>query len=198
MAIKVIGITGQVGSGKSAVANIMKDRFDAYLILTDIIAHNLMKKGAICYQLIINYFGNEILDETREINRSKLSNIVFRDANKLSDLNDMVHPYVMNIVFDDIRRLKKENSLKYVIIETAILIESGYKEICDEIWYVTISNETRRERLRKSRGYSDEKIDNILKNQLNDKALRENSTRIIDNNGKTDDLRKQIELLLVN
>lgn len=197
MALKIIGITGQVGSGKSTVANIMKDSFNAHLILTDIIAHDYMKKGAICYQLIINYFGNDILDESGEIDRRKLSQIVFKDSTKLNDLNDMVHPYVMNYVFDEIRRLKKENRVEYVIIETALLIEAGYKEICDEVWYVTISDETRRERLRKSRGYSDEKIASILKNQLEEKIMHENSTGIIDNNGEMDEIIKQIELLLV-
>lgn len=197
MDLKIIGITGQVGSGKSTVANIIKEKYDAHLILTDLIAHELMRKGAICYQLIVNYFGKDILDDTGEIERNKLSRIVFQDSLKLSDLNDMVHPYVMNYVFDEITRLKQEDKVKYVVIETALLIEAGYKEICDEVWAVTISDEIRRERLRKSRGYSSEKIDSILKNQLKDEIIRENSTAIINNNGKIDEIIKQIEFLLV-
>ncbi|ROR29359.1 dephospho-CoA kinase [Mobilisporobacter senegalensis] len=197
MALKIIGITGQVGSGKSTVADIMKDKYGAHLILTDVIAHELMKKGAVCYQLIVNYFGKGIVDEVGEIDRSKLSQIVFHDSEKLADLNDMVHPYVMNYAFDEIRRLTKENKVDYVVIETALLIEAGYKEICDEVWAVTVSSKVRKERLSRSRGYSDEKIESILKNQLKDEIIRENATGIINNNGTIDEIIKQIELLLV-
>lgn len=196
MNLKIIGITGQVGSGKSTVADIMKEKYGAYLILTDNIAHDLMRKGAICYRLIVNYFGEKILDDMEEIDRNKLSQIVFRDPVKLSDLNDMVHPYVMNFVFDEIKRLKSAGNVVYIVIETALLIEAGYKEICDEVWAVTISDKVRSERLKKSRGYSDKKIASILKNQLKDEIIRENSTSFICNNGDRNELEKQIELLI--
>ena len=197
MDLKIIGITGQVGSGKSTVANIMKEKYGAHLILTDNIAHDLMKKGSICYGLIVNYFGETILDEKKEIDRNKLSQIVFKDSLKLSDLNDIIHPYVMNYVFDEINRLNMEGHVKYLVIETALLIEAGYKEICDEVWAVTLLDQVRRERLKKSRGYSDEKIDSILKNQLEDEIIQKNATNIIINNGDKQQLADQIKQLLL-
>lgn len=197
MDLKIIGITGQVGSGKSTVANIMKEKYGAHLILTDNIAHDLMKKGGICYGLIVNDFGETILDERKEIDRNKLSQIVFKDSVKLSDLNDMAHPYVMNYVFDEINRLNIAGNVKYLVIETALLIEAGYKEICDEVWAVTLLDKVRRERLKKSRGYSDEKIDSILKNQLEDEIIQRNATNIIINNGDKQQLADQIKQLLL-
>lgn len=198
MAIKIIGITGQVGSGKSTVAKLIQERCSAHLLIADDIGRRLMDKDNISYGLIVNYFGKEIVNDDLSINRNKLGEIVFRDPDKLETLNSFIHPYVMNEVFDEIQRIKKEYKEGIILIEAAILIESGYKEICDEIWYVAISQEVRENRLKTNRGYSLEKIMEILKNQLSDEEFRANATMTINNNGNLEDIIAQIEHLLVN
>lgn len=196
--MKVIGITGQVGSGKSAIAKMMEKQLGVHLILTDEIAKELMKPGQISYQRILHDFGTDILNGQLEIDRNKLSSIVFLDRSKLKILNENVHPYVMDAVKEEIKIVKKENYASAILIETALLIEAGYQSICDEVWYVSVSDETRRKRLKESRGYTDEKIDSILANQLSDDEFREKCTKIIENNSQIEEIAERIQLMLVN
>lgn len=194
--VKVIGITGQVGSGKSTVAQVMRDEFGAYLLNTDQIAHDLMAKGGISYELIVSHFGCRILDEAQEIDRKVLGQIVFENPRELEELNAMVHPFVMNVVMDEISRYCAEHDKGSILVETAILIESGYMEICDEVWYVRTSDAVRRQRLKESRGYTDEKIDSILANQLSDEEILKHNVKIFQNDAGIEEIKAQIELLL--
>lgn len=103
--MKVIGITGGIGSGKSLVADIMIKKYNAYFINTDRIAYEQMLPGGISYKGVVDYFGKEILKEDGTIDRSKLSKIVFSDKEKLRKLNSLTHPNVLTEV-------KKKSSKK--------------------------------------------------------------------------------------
>jgi dephospho-CoA kinase len=202
--MKIIGLMGGVGSGKSTVADILEKEYGAHLIITDDIAKKLSEKGEESYQLIVSYFGNEILREDGEIDRKKLSGIVFADKNKLNKLNSFTHPLVMKHVINEIEQIKAYNEQKdveeqipYVVIETALLIEAGYRNLCDTVWYVAVDDEIRKQRLMSSRGYSEEKIAAILKNQMSDKDFDDNCDKVLYNNGNIFDLRKEIQLLMV-
>lgn len=193
--MKVIGITGGIGSGKSFIAGIMKENFHAYLINTDQIAHKLMEKGRISYELIVRYFGEKVLDTEGEIDRGALGRIVYQDPDKLLTLNSFTHPYVMEYVKRLIEERRRESET-LICIETALPIEAGLKEFCDAIWYVYAPENTRRERLIRSRNYEKEKIDQILKNQISDRDYRKASTHIIINDCPKEKIVGQIEVLL--
>lgn len=202
--MKIIGLMGGVGSGKSTVADILEKEYGAHLIITDDIAKKLSEKGEESYQLIVSYFGNEILREDGEIDRKKLSGIVFADKDKLNKLNSFTHPLVMKHVINEIEQIKAYNAqtnieeqIPYVVIETALLIEAGYRDLCDTVWYVAVDEEIRKQRLMSSRGYSEEKIAAILKNQMSDKDFDDNCDNVLYNNGNIHDLRKEIQLLMV-
>ncbi len=197
MAIKIIGITGQVGSGKTTVANIMREIYGAHILIADSIANELMQKGGISYRLICNNFGDSILDEEGNINKKLLSEIVFQDIEKLEILSSLIHPFVMNYIFDEIRIISKEANDGYIVIESAILIEAGYKEICDEVWYVQVNEQEREHRLIHSRGYTKEKIQSILKNQLSNEEFIQNASHIIYNNGELESIKEQLKYILV-
>lgn len=196
--MKVIGITGGAGSGKSAVMDLIERHFSAYCILTDDVARELMKRGEKSYQLVVEYFGKEILNDEQEIDRLKLSRIVFQNPEKLEKLNSFTHPYVKKTIIKEIDKIKKENNFQFIFIEAAILIEAGFADICDEIWYIFAAEELRRRRLKESRGYSDEKIDSIVKNQLSEKKFRDICRHTIENNGNLDDVLGKIEDILVS
>lgn len=201
--MKVIGLTGGVGSGKTTVADILKTQFHAHLIITDDVARKLSEKGEKSYRKIVEYFGSGILKEDGQIDRSKLATIVFHDKEKLEKLNSLTHPYVKEYVINEIDRIRKENcgqteKIPYIVIETALLIDAGYRDLCDEVWYVAVSEQVRRERLMSKRGYSHQKIDSILKNQMSDREFSDNCDKILYNNGNIDNLKKEIEFLLVN
>jgi dephospho-CoA kinase len=195
--MKVIGITGGIGSGKSLIADIMRDTFHAYLINTDQIAHKFMEKGEITYQLIIEYFGEEILSPSGEINRGALGKIVYKDGDKLLKLNSFSHPYVMDYVRSLIAEKQKEKT-ELICVETALPIEAGLKDFCDAIWYVYAPETVRRERLKLSRNYDEKKMDEIFKNQISDTEYRKASTHVIINDCPFEKITEQIQILLEN
>lgn len=195
---------GGVGSGKSTVAHILEEKHGAHLIITDDIAKKLYEKGEESYQKIVSYFGEGILNKDGDIDRKKLSKIVFADKEKLEKLNSFVHPLVMKHVIEDIENIKisnenkpKEKQIPYIVIETALLIEAGYRDLCDTVWFVAVKEEVRKQRLMNTRGYSEEKINAILKNQMSFKDFSDNCDRILYNNGDLYELEKEIQFLLV-
>lgn len=193
--MKVIGITGGIGSGKSLVADIMKENFHAYLISTDQIAHMLMEKGKPSYNRILQYFGDEILNTSGEIDRKALGRIVYQDTEKLLTLNSFTHPFVMDYVKSLIKEKHKEGE-SLICVETALPAEAGLKEFCDAIWYVYAPEQIRRRRLIHSRNYGMEKIEKIFKSQISDSAYRRESTHIIMNDCPREKIIEQIEKLL--
>lgn len=194
--MKIIGITGGIGSGKSLVANLLKENYGAHILNTDRIAREQMEVGGVSYEPVVNLFGNEILSEDKTINRSKLAEIVFHDKEKLLKLNELTHPKVLVEVQQEILSLKKQGKIPYLIIETALMIESGYDATCDEVWYVYAPAEDRRKRLKEERSYSDEKIDSIFASQSTSEAFRKRFHKVIENTGDIENLKQQVEKLL--
>lgn len=197
MRLKVIGLTGGVGSGKSMVSKLLKEKFSCYLLIADDIGRECMKSGQEAYKKIVTMFGNEILLDNKEINRKKLGEIVFWEPILLEKLNAIIHPCVRNYIETEMKKMVDSQQYHFIVIESAILIEAGYQDLCDEIWYVYVKEEIRKIRLKKSRGYTEKKIDQIIKNQLSEKEFRMYATRVIDNNGSRKNLEEELEKLLV-
>lgn len=193
--MKVLGITGGIGCGKSFILKQLKDDYGAYIIETDSLAHSLMKKGQIIYDAIVKEFGEEILSLDGEIDREKLGKIVFSDKDKLKKLNSISHPLVKQYILDDIQKKRALNTKLYVI-EAALLIQDGYKTICDQIWYIWASEETRINRLMSNRGYSLEKCKQVIKNQENEDYYRKYTNYTINNEKSIEDSSKQLKVLL--
>lgn len=189
--MKIIGITGGIGTGKSTVLNILKEKYNAYIIETDKLAHTLMLPGKTAYKGIVDTFSDDILNEDRTINREKLGNIVFKDKEKLQALNEIVHPAVKAFILEDIKKRKEENQISYYVIEAALLIEDGYKEICDELWYVYVEKGERIRRLLLGRGSDVSKWEKVINSQSDEEFYRKNCDKIIDN-GKSVEFTENI------
>ena len=101
--------------------------------------------------------------------------------NKRKFLNGIVHPLVKKYITEEIGWIRCAEKYDYVFVEAALLIEDHYDIICDELWYIYADEETRRERLKSSRRYSDEKIDSVFASQLSDEQFRSHCSRVIDN-----------------
>lgn len=194
--MKVIGITGGIGSGKSLVADIMIMKYKAYLINSDRIAKEQMKPDGISYAGVVEYFGKDILNTDGTINRNKLSDIVFNDRDKLLKLNSLTHPNVLLAVQKVITEKRQSNTVPFCLIETALMIESGYDFVCDEVWYVHSSPNIRRNRLKQYRGYSDEKIDAIFESQSREDDFFKRFTKVIYNDCDICRLEEQIDGLV--
>ena len=194
--MKVIGITGGIGSGKSLVANLLRDKYGAHILDTDRIAKEQMEPKGASYQAVVDYFGKDILSGNGLIDRSKLAAIVFNDKEKLLKLNDLTHPKVLLAVREEIQVIRDKKIAPYLVVETALMIESGYDFICDEVWYVHTPEEERRNRLKKERNYSDEKINCIFESQSKADAFRKRFLKVIENVGDKGKLEQQVEQLL--
>ena len=193
--MRIIGITGGIGTGKTKVLNILHDNFGAYIVEADKVAHQLMLPGNEIYKELVSCFGEEILTEAKEVDRQKLSGIVMNDETSLQKLNSIVHPGVKAFIRHDIEE-KKAQDVEYYIIEAALLIQDNYKEICDEIWAVTADLEIRISRLEENRGFTKEKALKYIKNQPVEAFYSSNSDAVIVNNGAESDLIKSIDDLL--
>ena len=189
----VIGITGGVGCGKSTVMSIMKEKYGFVLLEADKIGHMLMEPGQKVYEKIVAHFGEGILTLDKCIDRKKLGEIVFANETELEYLNSLIHPGVRDYIE---HRLQNAAADEKILIESAILVESGYKDICDEIWYIYADEEVRRDRLKKSRGYTDEKVDSVINNQFTDEEFRENADRVINNDKSIENTELQIKKIV--
>ena len=127
--MKTIGITGGIGCGKSAVLAMIENNYNARIVEADRVGHEVMEKGGEAYNKIVDYFTEDILDTDRNIDRKKLASIVFNNKEKLEKLNSFVHPAVKHEIIRRKEQAQKDN-IDFFIIEAALLIEAGYRDIC--------------------------------------------------------------------
>lgn len=193
----VLGITGGIGAGKSRILKHLKEEYGAIILEADKLAHELTQPGKDIYNRILSEFGEEILlnDESGCIDRAKLSAIVFKDEEKLRLLNNITHPMVKQYILNDIEE-KRACGVSLYVIEAALLIEDGYDKICDSIWYVYASEETRIARLMDNRGYSRQKCIDIINSQSGDEYYRKYANFTINNEKNFENSTKQIKVQL--
>lgn len=190
--MKVIGITGGVGCGKSAILKKLKEKYSCFIFLADDAAKELEKKGNACYESLVELLGENVLGEDREIIPSKMAEAVFENPSLLEKVNAIVHPAVKKYILDSIEEKKNDGLYEYFFLEAALLIECGYNEVVDEMWYIFAEEKIRRMRLKNSRGYTDEKIDSIMKSQLSEAEFKAGSDFTVDNSGDIDNTMSQI------
>lgn len=193
--MKIIGITGGIGSGKTAVLNILKSDYGAFVMEADVLAHCLMKPGQMSYNDIVNAFGQDILMEDGAIDRKKLGQVVFNDEEKLKILNSITHPNVKKAILSSIEE-KEIAGCDLYVLEAALLIQDGYLDICDEMWFVYADLEKRIERLCMYRGFTRERAAKVIRSQAPDEYYEMNCAKKIDNSGDIDELKKQISIAM--
>ena len=189
--MKVIGITGGVGSGKSEVLGILKRDFGAELLIADEIAHQVMEPGMPAYRRIVEALGTDFLSADGSIDRKALAKRLFGDGEALGTVNSIVNPTVWQAIEEGIRCSRKE----LVIVEAA-LFDEEHNGLFDQVWYIFTSEENRISRLMKSRGYSREKCLDIMRSQKSESEFRAMADRVIDNNKTVADVKRQIETIL--
>lgn len=192
----VIGLTGGIASGKSTVSAKLKD-LGAYIIDVDVLARDVVSKGEIAYNRIVQSFGPDILLKTGEINRKKLGNIVFSDKKKLALLNSITHPEIISRVKDKIAELKAAGK-KVIVVDAAILIEMGLYKYVDSVWVVVVDRETQIKRLMKRDKFDYEDSENRINSQFTNEVRKKYADVIIDNNRPFEEVERKIEELWNN
>ena len=186
--VKVIGLTGSIACGKSTVSQYLITH--GYKVLdADCISKEALNPGTSCFFEVERLFQ---CVENGVVNRQKLGQIVFADHEKLRLLNQIMHPAVKASIVKMIQE-QEESQTTYFVIEAALLIEEQYHLICDELWYIYCDENIRRERLKSSRGYTDEKINAIMGSQLSEQNFRKECQIMIDNSGDFEDTCYQID-----
>lgn len=191
--MKVIGITGGVGCGKTQVLAYIKGKYNCEVILSDEVAHKVKEPGQACYEALVTLLGKEVLATDGQIDRASMAEKIFKDEVLLKQVNALIHPAVKEYNLKAIERAREKDELDFLFIEAALLIEDGYEQIVDELWYIYATEAARRKRLKESRSYSDEKITGILSRQLSEDEYRRHCKVVIDNSGKLEDTHKQID-----
>ena len=190
MSIKkyLIGLTGNIATGKSAVLRMFR-RLGARVIDADALVYQLMVKGTPVWQAILDEFGEGILGPEGEIDRGKLGAIVFADAEALKRLEAIVHPAVTACVDELIRQATEP----VVVVEAIKLIEAGWHRTCDALWVVTCPKELQLERLMRMRKLNREEA--LLR--IEAQSPQENKVAladvVIDNSGNLKEMREQVE-----
>lgn len=192
--MKVIGITGGIGSGKSTVSNIIKNN-NFPLIDCDEISRELTQNDDAVLSEISRCFGDSVFDDNGNLLRQELANIVFSDSSKKKILEDIVVTRIFEIVRDD---LSKHRSLgtKLVFIDAPLLIETGLNRLCDVCVLVTADIETRINRVEKRDGISRDRVLERINNQMPESEKKAVADELIDNSGSIEYLNNSVERLI--
>ena len=175
--MKIIGITGGIGAGKTTVCNMFKE-LGAETCDADEIAREKEKKGGAAYNEIKECFGPEIISENGDLNRKKLAGIVFSDKEKLEKLNKIVHKYV----FEEIKEKIKSCSSDVLCLDVPLLFSSEFPIKCDYTVGVLAEREERIKRVEKRSGMSRDEIIKRIDNQISDDELLKKADFIVENN----------------
>jgi len=188
----VIGVTGNIGSGKTTVSRIL-EKYGAYVINADKIAKEVLLKGGPGYKDTLEFFGEGILQENGEIDRKKLGDIVFSDKEKLIVLNGTTHKHVLRKIDEEINKIRQEKSHRIVCLDVPLLFESGLDEVCDVTWVVDAAEEVKLRRVMERDKMDLEAARARLKSQTPSDVIRQKADRVIDNDAGYDEL----EVLIV-
>lgn len=191
--MRTIGITGGIGAGKSLVLHYIQEHYPARIYKADEIANYLKEPGQSCYRPIVGLLGEQVLSGNGTIDKNKMAELIFTNPGLLEQVNAIIHPAVKSFVITRIEEEKNKKEKTFFILEAALLIEEGYDEIMDELWYIRAGEKSRSSRLQLSRQYSGEKIQNIMRHQLRDEEFIKCCKVVIDNNGSPEDTYKQID-----
>lgn len=192
--MKIIGLTGGIGSGKTKTAKILED-LGAVVIDADEVAKELMKRGNAAYYKVADTFGEDIIDDDEQIDRKKLASIVFNDKSKLAVLNEITHNEVYRKMEEKIDLLKDKKYQGIVVLDVPVPNED-FKKMSDEIWVVDSDNEIRISRIMGRMGVTREEAVRRMSAQLRREDYLRLAHKVIHNNGTEENLKNNIISLL--
>jgi dephospho-CoA kinase len=186
----IIGILGGVGSGKSTVAEEFV-KLGCKKIDADKIAHELLGEPVVKNKVVAS-FGKAVLGSAGEIDHKKLADIVFADGNKLSTLNKIIHPYVLERAEELIKQYSRQNQVKAIVLDMPLLVEVSWAERCDRLIFVDCKLPLRADRAKKM-GFFNENQVKIRENfQISLDKKVDIADNIIDNNSGFSALAEQV------
>ncbi|MBI2101313.1 dephospho-CoA kinase [Candidatus Woesearchaeota archaeon] len=189
----IIGVTGSVGSGKTAVAELFS-RHHYSRIDADGIGHEILKKDKRIQKELVRNFGSRILDKNKNIARQKLGNAVFRDKNKLKKLDSIMHSPIIEEIKNQIKQVQKKcGKNAKIIIDAPLLLETKAKNLVDKVIVVKCSRENI---LKRNKRFTRLQIEKILKAQMPLNEKLKYADFVVDNNKGLGHLERQVEKII--
>ena len=193
--MKVIGLTGGIGSGESTVSSYLREL--GYLILdADQIAHDITKKGSPVLQQIAAAFGTDMLDAEGNLQRKKLAAVAFATPEKKALLESLTTTEVVRLISEEVAQLRNNPEYDIIFIDAPLLFEAGVDQLTDFVWMVSAEDEIRISRVMERDQVSRDDVLQRIANQMdNDEKIRR-SHEVIDNSKGRKELYQQVNVLL--
>ncbi|WP_301108480.1 dephospho-CoA kinase [Sporosarcina sp.] len=190
----IIGLTGSIASGKSTVANMLREK--GYPIVdADVIAREVVEPGSPLLNEIQNVFGDEVIQEDGSLNREKLGSVVFSDETKRRQLNELMHPAIRG---EMVRQKEQyvEQGFKTVIMDIPLLFESKLQSYVEKILVVSVTKQLQKERLIARNELSETEADARIASQLDLKIKEQGADAVIHNDGTIEETKRQLIKIL--
>jgi dephospho-CoA kinase len=191
--MKIIGLTGGIGSGKSTVSKFLA-HLGAVVIDADKVGHEVFKPGTKAWQEVVDAFGQGIISADGTIDRRKLGEIVFSNPGARAKLNQVMHP----LIYEQVKSRMEEYGRKgvaIIIVEAPLLLEVGWKSLVDEVWVTSASEATVIKRLKEQKGLPEAQSLARVRAQLTDEERIRQADVVIDTDCALDELKERVEAL---
>jgi dephospho-CoA kinase len=189
-----VGLTGGIGTGKTTVASMLRDR-DVPVLDADPLGHELLEPGQAAYDEIVAVFDEDILDASGKVNRAKLGGVIFADAQKRERLNQILHPKILEIVQKWFAALDGSDGPPFAVVEAALIFEARYNRNLDKIIVCWCRPEQQLERLT-LRGLSVEEAQRRIAAQMPLDEKRKLADEEIDCSGSIEETQRQVERVI--
>lgn len=189
--MRIIGVTGGIGSGKSTVSRILED-LGAVVIDADKIAREVMAPGEDAYNEIVKFFGNEYIGQNGQIDRKKLAAMVFGNPEKLELLNNITHKHIIKRILEIIEAKAREGYNGVIVIDAPIPVEHGFLDTVDEVWVVDADRDVRIKRIMERSNMSYEEAVSRINSQIPRSDYLSIANEIIENNGSVEELEQKV------
>lgn len=177
----IIGLTGSIASGKSTVSRILAE-CGAPIVDADLIARAVAERGEIGWQKIAEAFGKEVLQEDGQLDRTKIGEMIFRDATKRAELDNIMHPIILKRIEEEVAIYQQQGE-PIVILDIPLLLELGWQDKVSAVWLVAVSPDTQKRRLMARNDLTEDQASVRIASQMSIEEKRQYADVIIDNDG---------------
>ncbi len=191
--MKVIGLTGGIGSGKSSVAQFLAE-LGAVILDTDKVGHEALKPDTEAWREVVVVFGRQILTPAGEVDRKRLGELVFSNSEALARLNQIVHPRIGEAVQVQLEEYRRRG-VPVVVLEIPLLVETGGTAIVDQVWVTVTSEPVVLSRLEARSRLSRQQSLSRIRSQISNEERVKHADVVIDNDGSLDDLKSRVREL---
>ena len=191
--MKIIGLTGGIGSGKSTVAQFLAE-MGAVILDADKVGHEALQPGTVPWREVVAAFSEQIVAPDGGIDRERLGKIVFENPEALSRLNRILHPWIYGVVEAQLGEYRREGA-DVVVLEVPLLLEAGWTPLVDEVWVTVASESTVIRRLKERTGFSESESLARIRTQLPAGERIKRADVVINNDGNLDELKAKVKEL---